>query len=202
MPYAAIEDRRACGLSYHRRRSVDPVFRAKNAARQRLRRANFTDEQKAIVREKARQASSIARQDPVVRERGRLASNEWYRAAKQDPAVWARVRESSRAKYWKNHPWRLVQAVAHRAKAKGLDFDLTEAWACAQWTGLCELTGIAFVESAKVCPFSASIDRIDNAQGYVQSNCRFILYGLNSAKGTGTDADLLLIARALVEKLS
>jgi len=84
---------------------------------------------------------------------------------------------------------------------KGLPFDLTLEWAREKYTGRCELTELEFKPQIGVqCPFSPSIDRIVPELGYVQSNCRFVLSALNSLKQNGTDEDLLLIARALVEK--
>lgn len=38
-----------------------------------------------------------------------------------------------------------------------------------------------------------------NTKGYLQDNCRFILYALNIMKGKATDADIFLLAKTLVE---
>lgn len=47
-----------------------------------------------------------------------------------------------------------------------------------------------------------SIDRIDPKVGYLTSNCRIILHAVNALKGEGTDADILLVANAIVEALT
>jgi hypothetical protein len=47
--------------------------------------------------------------------------------------------------------------------------------------------------------FSPSIDRIDPEIGYLETNCRFVLFAINGLKGRGTDADLFAIAHALVK---
>lgn len=44
------------------------------------------------------------------------------------------------------------------------------------------------------------MDRIDSSKGYTQDNCRFILFAVNSFKGVGTDALMLEIAQALLER--
>ena len=65
------------------------------------------------------------------------------------------------------------------------------------------MTDIPFIVSKRPAPFlfSPSIDRIDPAQGYVTSNCRFVLFAVNAMKGSGTDADILVIAKAIVDRL-
>ena len=50
-----------------------------------------------------------------------------------------------------------------------------------------------------VNPFSPSVDKIKNHLGYTLDNCRVIICGLNALKGTGTDADLLNIAKVVVD---
>lgn len=111
-----------------------------------------------------------------------------------------RYRENARL----TKPWiKLLQNVRQRAAAKGLECDLTPEWAEARWTGFCELSGLPFdVTPSGSGPraFSPSIDRIDAVQGYLISNCRIILFGINAMKGPGSDEDLLTIARALVDR--
>jgi len=104
----------------------------------------------------------------------------------------------------KTKPWlQLVKNARTRANVKALPFDLTDEWAAARFTGHCELTGLPFRSYAgagsRPRAFSPSIDRIDPALGYVQGNCRFILFGLNALRGTGTDQEMLQIAGALLE---
>ncbi len=82
---------------------------------------------------------------------------------------------------------------------RNLPFTLTDEWARARWTGKCELTGIPFVVEGKHGKFfSPSLDRIDPKLGYVDGNCRFILFAVNTLKGVGTDEDMMLVARGLV----
>lgn len=87
-------------------------------------------------------------------------------------------------------------------KRKGLNFTLDANWAKANYTGCCALTGIKFDTKSKITPFSATIDRINNKKGYTEENSRIILFGVNALKGTGTDEDVLKIAKALVKVLT
>jgi hypothetical protein len=125
-----------------------------------------------------------------------------YRA--RDRATWAAMREtrgSEKAIYEKaKHPWLpLLTGARHRCIKKQLPFNLTEAWCEDNWNGKCKLTGIDFdLVSPGRSIFSPSIDRIEPAKGYVTDNCRFILFGVNLLKFTGTDEDMIRIARALV----
>lgn len=107
-------------------------------------------------------------------------------------------RANSRHRYpWK---WPLINA-RRRAEKKAFSFDLTEEWCLARWTGSCELTGIPFQFGTQThFPFSASIDRIKSSEGYTQDNCRFVLFAVNSFKGTGTDEQMLEIAKALISQ--
>lgn len=50
--------------------------------------------------------------------------------------------------------------------------------------------------------FSPSIDRIVPDRGYVPGNIRFVLHAVNSMKNDGTDADMVMIARAIVTNFS
>lgn len=129
----------------------------------------------------------------LVRQR-RINQPEWY--AEREPIYAKR----HRAKLLTSRPWAyLMKSRQQEAKNKDLPFDLTHEWACRRWNGSCEITGIVFRVNGKrgPHPFSPSLDRIDPEKGYVQSNCRFILWGCNAIKGVGTDADMYEIAAAI-----
>ena len=124
---------------------------------------------------------------------------EWY--AERTP-IYSR---NHRARVLSTRPWRyMLRSRQSEAERKKLPFDLTDAWAAARWTGCCEITGITFQPNppggkSGPMPFSPSLDKIDAALGYVQTNCRFILWGCNAVKGAGTDFDMLEIAKAIVK---
>jgi hypothetical protein len=104
--------------------------------------------------------------------------------------------ERSRASY-------LVSGAKKRAKSKGLKFDLTFEWALEKIQhGFCEATGIALQSSTPHSsgernPWVPSIDRIDPSLGYVQSNCRVVVWIYNAAKSEFTDDDVRQMAVAI-----
>lgn len=74
-----------------------------------------------------------------------------------------------------------------------------------RWSnGKCALTGLPFSKRvlpiAGRDPYAISIDRIDSALGYVAGNCRLVLLGVNISMQQWGEKDLLLIAKALLEK--
>ncbi|MCE5292910.1 MAG: hypothetical protein LLG14_27255 [Nocardiaceae bacterium] len=110
-------------------------------------------------------------------------------------------KEEIRQKRVDAKPTMLMQAARQRCSKSGMEFDLDDEWVAQRWTGRCELTGFEFAIGNRVLGmFSPSIDRVDNSRGYLKDNCRFILFGLNTAKGAGTDAELLQIAQAVVAR--
>jgi hypothetical protein len=107
--------------------------------------------------------------------------------------------EYQRAK--KKRPWlKALTNARHRSLKKGLAFDLTREWCEQNWTGLCAVSGLPFSFGTQLhFPFSPSIDRIKSDLGYTADNCRFVLFAINSFKGTGTDEDMLKIAQATIQ---
>lgn len=120
-----------------------------------------------------------------------------YHAAHRATQNEGRIERTRQAK--EISPWmHCLRARANKAQQKKLPFELSDEWARARWTGRCELTEIPFnTSSAYGNFFSPSIDRIDASKGYVQDNCRFILFAVNALKGTGTDEDMLRVVSAL-----
>lgn len=108
-------------------------------------------------------------------------------------------------------PWKsLIHSAQNRAKQKGVPFNLSNDWAKKIWTGKCALSGIPFAKyvynprtknGKGPNKYSASLDRVKPNQGYVKTNCRFILVALNNFKGTGTDLEMVNIARRLTQNM-
>lgn len=100
---------------------------------------------------------------------------------------------------------RLYSKSVERAKVSGQLHTLTysdfmEAWVRA--AGHCSVSGIPFSSTPREgCtrrPFFPSLDRIDNALGYVPGNVRFVCIIANIARADFGDALLLELARAIV----
>lgn len=127
----------------------------------------------------------------------RRANNpEWY--AEREPLYSATTRKNTLEK----RPWRYVFCSRRSdARIRNIIFTLTDEWCAARWTGKCELTGVSFRANPAgrgPFPFSCSLDKIKPELGYTPENCRFILWGCNGLKGSGTDEDMYAIAKALM----
>jgi len=126
----------------------------------------------------------------------RAAQPEWYR--QKEPGYYRTYRGSQIAA----RPWRYTfQSRKLDASKRGLPFTLTDEWCAARWTGKCELTSLDFKSNPHgrgPHPFSCTIDRVVPELGYTPENSRFILFGCNCLKGSGTDVDMYTIARALI----
>lgn len=137
----------------------------------------------------------------------RLQNVTLYRA--KDKAYHTANRERVNMKNLKNsllrrkrYPWHaILNGAKTRSKKESMAFDLNAAWCKSRWTGNCELTGIAFVPAFNrqgPSMFSPSIDKIIPSLGYVEGNCRFVLWAVNAMKGRGTDSDMYRIAETLL----
>ena len=100
--------------------------------------------------------------------------------------------------------------IFHNIKCKcgiyNISFDLDKEWIMEKLHGKCELSGLDFkIIKTKFgnkkgpTPFSPSIDRIDPSKGYLKSNCRMIIFALNSFKQSLTDIEMFEIASKLFE---
>jgi hypothetical protein len=65
----------------------------------------------------------------------------------------------------------------------------------------CAITGLRFWSGSAVAygPAIPSLDRMSARRGYTRSNIRVVLLGVNGLRGAGSDDDMLMIARAVVE---
>ncbi len=179
-----------------------------NAARRRNHAENRErDNTRANARhsENRDEANTNRRQWSLDHPEQARASAEAWRLAKRnsDPLFFL---ERSRRESLSDRaiqPWaKLLRSAKGRAIKKGVPFSLTPEWAASKWTGKCELTGVPFDMSLIGKPggrsYSPSIDRIVPEVGYVPSNCRFILYGINRFKGEMTDDEMRIMAKLLL----
>lgn len=104
---------------------------------------------------------------------------------------------------WADYLSERIRSVKARARNQSVPFNLTTDWLSSQveaQDGCCAMTGIKFkLDRETHSPFAPSIDRVVPAGGYTQENCRIVCYIVNCAKNQFTDAELMKMARALVE---
>ena len=119
-------------------------------------------------------------------------------------AAYRKAHPELRAKEYQNrrerYPWfAALENAQNRSRKKGFAFDLTREWCVQNWSGKCAVSGLPFQTGTQShFPFSVSIDRIRSNLGYIQTNCRFVLFAINSFKGTGTDEMMFQIANAIL----
>jgi hypothetical protein len=81
---------------------------------------------------------------------------------------------------------RSLARAKHRAKKRGMAFNLTEEWVLEQMKQQdckCALTGIPFLadeEGYRVRALAPSLDRIDCAWGYTTDNVRIVVFAVNA----------------------
>lgn len=187
--------------SYHRHRDEirarkaeryqnDETYRAKIVQEMRRRRAENP--------EHFREINAKHRAKPASRQSASHLSREWHASHKEYANGRRVVRKQSQRK---SYPWVVsINSAKRRAIADGLEFDLTHEWGRKRWTGRCQVSNIPFAIGARggARLFSPSLDKIIPALGYTQGNCRFVLWCVNAFKYTGTDEQMLMVARAII----
>ena len=89
----------------------------------------------------------------------------------------------------------VLHNIPHRAKKKGLPFDLDEVWLAERIkSGKCEATGMQFEDKK---PFRPSFDRINNKLGYTKDNTWLVCWMYNRAKGEDSLFELQKMAEAI-----
>lgn len=94
---------------------------------------------------------------------------------------------------------RLLSQAKHRAKKKGLDFDLVELDVVIPTH--CPALGLELTKGGpgakRCCATLPSLDRIDNTKGYTKDNVRVISHRANSLKRDATLEELKLLVSYL-----
>lgn len=219
MPSNDIEKRREYGRkSMAKRRAENPAINEAQRERDRVRWANMTPEQRkrkesqrseasreqqklymreymAVPENRERvndrrsevRAARIASGDTRVKELHKAATDRYHKKYRGDVAYQAR---------------KVLATAKHRAKNKGLAFDLTLEWYLSEFPKGCVATGLEFDDFLEGSPWVPNIDKIVPAKGYVMSNCRLVCACFNQAKREWTDADVLKMSQAFVAKQS
>lgn len=121
--------------------------------------------------------------------------------SKGSPAAQKRARD----KFTKAHPYRKwLDSVKHRASRKGLEFDLTvDDLQIPDFCPVFPTIQLAKIRSnAKQDVNSATVDRVNNAKGYIKSNCQIISWRANQLKRNASPEELLAIAKYVMPLIS
>lgn len=99
---------------------------------------------------------------------------------------------------------KLFFAARHRAKSKGSDCTITQQDIVDQYEeqdGLCAVTGIqmSMGYGGGRCSTHMSLDRIDNAKGYIPGNIRLVCDRVNIMRGTMSDYELIDWCQKIVD---
>lgn len=106
----------------------------------------------------------------------------------------------------KNNPFEakienLLRWTKRAAKRRNFEHNLDKTWLRAKLNSVCERTGLKFDFSfTPRCPFTPSIDRVDNAKGYTRDNCQMVVYIYNLSKNEFTDEDLYKMCVAFIKQ--
>jgi len=92
---------------------------------------------------------------------------------------------------------RLLYSARHRAKQRGIDFDLEEK--DVHIPEYCPALGLKIqsVRGVTGSDYSPSLDRIDNSKGYIKGNVCVISFRANTIKNSATPEELRKIANFL-----
>jgi hypothetical protein len=94
-----------------------------------------------------------------------------------------------------------ASSLVRAAKQRSDDVTITVSWVADKIAqGKCEVTGIPFDMSPHkpARSFTPSLDRIDPKRGYHPDNVQVVCWIYNRAKGVNSAADVLTLAKALV----
>ncbi len=109
--------------------------------------------------------------------------------------------EAARRYREKHHARVVLRAVMSRCEKRGIASDIDENWIAERLELGSELSGIPFVRGTRGNnPYAPSVDRKNPKLGYTRDNCRLILQAENMFKGVMDDAQLIFIAKKILEK--
>lgn len=95
----------------------------------------------------------------------------------------------------------LVNAAKHRAKLKGMEFDIEASdFSEIIADGVCQVTGIPFHLDGGRTWDSPSLDRINPSKGYIKGNCRIVLYCVNVMANIWGENKIMEIAKAIMQQ--
>ena len=177
-------------MTNDRTREMKRAWKKRNAEKVRASNAAYR------ARNKEKVKASNRRWYEANRDRAAATGQRW---AKNNPdKVKAKAHKSKRSTA--KIAYSLLKAAERRATQYGVPFMLTREWLSQKIAaGMCEATGHSFSHEPG-SPWRPSIDRMVNKIGYVPDNCRVVACIYNFAKHSYTDADVLELARTIIER--
>lgn len=135
----------------------------------------------------------------AIRKSCKACDRESERARKRrDPELTAYRQKTWRRNY-RGHA--LVNVARHRAKTKGVSFDLSPLDIQSRIdAGYCELTGIPFNLDEPKAWNAPSLDQREAGKGYTRENVRVVLYALNVMANVWGENRIVEIARAITAR--
>lgn len=124
------------------------------------------------------------------REENRAKWLEIHQATRSRPEY--KEREKKRAvEDRRNNPFKSTARKARqRAKKKNLECNIDPKYLQTIWTGMCPILGVPLQIGKKRGTISelnlASLDRLDNAKGYIKGNVHFVSFRVNNIKTDAT----------------
>lgn len=117
------------------------------------------------------------------RETQKAKRKQAYRNNKEKIAIHQKAKYDKRKLTAAGRASALYQSCKARASRKKLAFSMSvESIRFALELGVCQATGIEFdLQSKGRGPFSPSVDRINNDEGYTDSNIRIVIWAFNAA---------------------
>lgn len=92
----------------------------------------------------------------------------------------------------------MIATARRRATERKITFTITIDWLEEKLlSGKCEITGLHFYFGRGRTALSPSLDQTIPGDGYTAGNTKVVCWVYNRAKGDGTHADVLLLARSL-----
>ncbi len=136
--------------------------------------------------------------------RGRQRSAAYWKKWLSNPDNKARAKQQREARN-KLSPKVAFRLMIFNARKRAEIFltidDLTGLWE--NQNRRCAITNIAMTwGQGRITPTSMSLDRIDPDAPYTVNNVRLVCHAINAFRGRMTDAEMLTMARAIVDNMS
>lgn len=93
-----------------------------------------------------------------------------------------------------------IKVIRKNSKQKNQEYNIDTEYLKQLWdeqNGICPFTNKKLIlrthsnDEIKKCPYQASLDRIDNAKGYVKGNVRFVALIFNYARNNFSDQEVI-----------